>query len=115
MERNVLSFGAALAKGYEPRLYPYDANRIQEGEYEAILDFKIWAKKIMAVGCYFTLLPAKEKVQLTVYCDKKTGQYKLPKSEIDFTCCPTSNMYKISIGKKKSGNTYLQNAALINK
>lgn len=52
MESNVLSWNVALDKGYEPQLYPYTANHIPVGEYTARLDFKIWAKKAMAVCCY---------------------------------------------------------------
>lgn len=49
MECNVLSWNVALEKGYEPRLYPYATEYVPLGEYEAVLDFKIWAKKAMAI------------------------------------------------------------------
>lgn len=45
MGSNVLSWNQALEQGYEPRLYPYLAN-IPLDEYDAKLDFKVWAKKI---------------------------------------------------------------------
>ncbi len=54
MENNVLSWNIALEKGLEPRLYPYTAEHVPVGKYEAVLDFKIWAKKAMGICCYFT-------------------------------------------------------------
>ena len=54
MENNVLSGNVALEKGHEPRLYPYTAEHVPVGSYQAVLDFKIWAKKAMGICCYFT-------------------------------------------------------------
>jgi hypothetical protein len=63
MECNVLSWNVALEKGYEPRIYPYATEDVPLGEYEAVLNFKIWAKKAMAISCYFTInsVPATER------------------------------------------------------
>jgi len=45
---------AAISKGHEPRLYTYDDALVPLGEFEAILDFKAWSKRIIAINCYFT-------------------------------------------------------------
>jgi hypothetical protein len=45
MDRNVVSWGVALKKGYEPRLYTYSPEEIPIGQFETVLDFKIWAIK----------------------------------------------------------------------
>ena len=68
MERNVLSFRAALDKGYEPRLYSYDPARIPVGEMDAVLDFKTWSKRIIAINACFTKRDTGEKFVVTVYC-----------------------------------------------
>jgi hypothetical protein len=100
MHRNVLSFRAALEKGYEPRLYSYDPARIPLGEMEAMLDFKIWSKRIIAINCYFTKTDTGEKFVLTVYGHPKTGRYTLPGSTLDFGQCPIDCSYNVMVGRK---------------
>jgi hypothetical protein len=100
MESGVLSFRAALEKGYDPRLYSYDPARIPLGEMEAVLDFKIWSKRIIAINCYFTRTGTSEKFVLTVYGHPKTGRYTLPGSTLDFGQCPIDCSYNVIVGRK---------------
>jgi hypothetical protein len=45
MENKVLSWNVALDKGCEPRLFPYAAEEIPLGQYDAVFDFKSARKK----------------------------------------------------------------------
>lgn len=101
---NVLSWNMALEENYEPRDYSYHKEDIQEGEYLASLDFKIWSKKIPGITCYFTNQETDQKFQLTVYRDKKDREYKLRNCETEFEICPTEALYKINVGENGKGN-----------
>jgi hypothetical protein len=103
MERNVLSFRAALEKGYDIRLYSYDSARIPLGEMEVVLDFKTWSKRIIAINCYFTKKDTGEKFVVTVYGHPKTGRYILPGSALDFGQCATQCSYDVMVGRKGNG------------
>jgi hypothetical protein len=111
MECNVLSWNVALEKGYEPRLYPYATEDVPSGEYETVLDFKIWAKKAMAISCYFTKKNSGVKFQLTVYRRQKDEQYKLDNCEFDFKVCPVNTVYLISVNLNGKQKAALKNAA----
>jgi hypothetical protein len=100
MEKNVLSFRAALQKGFDPRLYTYDSARIPVGEMEVVLDFKIWSKRIIAINCYFTKVGTGEKFVVTVYGHPKTGRYTLPGSTLDFGQCPIHCSYNVMTVRK---------------
>jgi hypothetical protein len=100
MESRVLSFRAALEKGYEPRLYSYNPARIPLGELEVVLDFKTWSRRIIAINCYFTRTDTGEKFVLTVYGHPKTGRYTLPESTLDFGQCPIDCSYNVIVGRK---------------
>jgi hypothetical protein len=110
MERNVFSWGVALNKGYEPRLYTYDAAQIPLGEFRARLDYKIWSKRIIAINCYFTKLDGENKFVVTVYCNNKTGRYSPSVSMIDFAFCPLDTQYLIGISKSESDKITLVKA-----
>lgn len=106
MAVNVLSWNAALKRGYEPRLYSYTAGDIPLGSVEAVLDFKIWAMKAMGIGCYFTEVHTGRKILLTVYY-RKVGGYSLPGSKTDFSSCPTATIYRLFIWQNgHSGSIY---------
>lgn len=112
IESKVLSWNIALEKGYEPRLYPYEEQHIPIGEYEAMLDFKIWAKKAVAICCYFTEKDTGDRFQLTVYRRQKDEQYRLDNGEVDFKVCPVNTMYLIAVNLNGKQNAALKNAAL---
>ncbi|WP_205514303.1 hypothetical protein [Longitalea arenae] len=94
--RNIFSWDKAIACGCQPSHYHYTADRVPLGTYEAVLGFEIWAKKIMAINCYFTITRTYQKIQLTVYC-KEAGRYMLACGEIDFVSYPTQTVYVIEV------------------
>lgn len=79
------------------RLYPYATEHVPLGEYEAVLDFKIWAKKAMAICCYFTQKETGLRFQLTVYRRQKDEQYRVDNGDIDFKVCPVNTVYLICV------------------
>ena len=103
MKGNVLSWESALQNGHDPRLYGFKPGDVPIGEFEAILDFKIWAKNVIAISCYFTKAGSGEKFQLTVYYSYK-GAYRINGCDLDFYSCPVANQYSIKVslvnGKK---------------
>jgi len=101
MERNVFSFRSALDKGYEPRLYSYDSARIPLGDMDAVLDFKTWSKRIIAINAYFTKQDTGDQFVVTVYCHNKTGRYTLPGSAVDFGQCPVGCLYRVQVVMKE--------------
>lgn len=110
MERNVWSFKTAIRKGYEPQLYAYDPRQIPLGEFDAILDFKTWSKRIIAINCYLTKMDTKEKFVVTVYGNNQTGRYEVPGSAINFSSCAVNAIYRVSISKNEKGRIILSKA-----
>jgi len=111
---NVLTWKKALDDGYEPRLYPYAAESIPTGQFEARLDFKIWAKNTMGVSCYFTATADNKKFKLTVFRRKSDEQYALENEALDFTQCPVEVSYLITVGLNKSGTAIFRSASVVN-
>lgn len=111
MKGNVLSWGVALRKGFQPGMYSY--SEVPLGAYEATLDFKIWAKKIMGINCYFTQSNTGKKFQLTVYCKFKKGLYRIEGCEIDFVVCPVERVYNIKVFADQKKKTIFAAASLI--
>ena len=99
MERSVSSFKVAIGKGHEPSLYTYDPTLMPLGEFDALLDFKTWSKRIIAINCYFTKIDTAIKFVITVYCNNRTGRYAVYDSTIDFSTCATGAAYRITIEK----------------
>lgn len=110
MASNVFAWKDALAKGYQPGLYSY--SEVSLGEYDAILDFKIWAKKVMAISCYFTQVEAGKKIQLTVYCNE-AGIYKPDNSEVNFANCEIGRTYRIKVVANQKKKIVFENAKLV--
>lgn len=113
MPGNVLSWGVALRKGYEPGLYEFTAEGVPLGLIEAVLDFKIWAKNIMGINCYFTEVATQKKFQLTVYLSNRLRLYRLASDGIDFYDCPTGRIYRIHTEHGKSGKVMFADAILL--
>uniref|UniRef100_UPI004049B9D6 hypothetical protein n=1 Tax=Fulvivirga sp. TaxID=1931237 RepID=UPI004049B9D6 len=107
---NVLSWNQALEQGLEPREYSW--KDVPTGEYQATLDFKIWAKNAVAVSCYFTKIDSNEKIQLTVYRTHTDREYIL--DGVDFRDSPTNVAYKLIIETNSKGNIKLKSAVPIN-
>ena len=112
MESNVLSWNVALDKGYKPELYPYATESVPLGDYEAVLDFKIWAKKAMAVCCYFTQKGSNVRFQLTVYRRQIDKQYKLDNGDIDFKVSPVNTIYLINVALNSKQKAAFKNAII---
>lgn len=113
MERNVSSFKTAIRKGYEPLLYTYDTSQISLGEFDAILDFKTWSKRIIAINCYFTKIATKEKFVVTVYCNNHTGRYDITGSDVNFADCAVNASYHICIQKNNKDKVFISSVQLI--
>lgn len=113
MEHNVWSFKTAIRNGCFPRLYSYDPMQIPLGEFEVVLDFKAWSKRIIAINCYFTKMNTAERFVVTVYCNNQTGKYKIPGSTIDFSNCSISIGYRVTIFKNDKGKIVLSKAEMI--
>ena len=112
MERNVTSFNVAIRNGHEPRLYTYDPNQIPLGEFDAVLDFKTWSNRIIAINCYFTKMDNRNKFVVTVYCDNKTGRYQVNESPVNFSDCATNNSYRLAVEKDHKNRVRLVKAIL---
>ena len=102
-----------LRERYEPKLYPYTVDHIPLGEYTAMLDFKIWAKKAMGICCYFTQTDSGRKFQLTVFRRQKDKLYALNESSLDFKFCASNSLYNISISLKDNAKVVFKNADLL--
>jgi hypothetical protein len=113
MESNVLSWNAAIELGYEPRAYPFTNIHVPLGEYEARLDFKIWAKKATGISCYFTQINTNSKFQLTVYRRQRDKMYMLNDNEIDFKFCDISVVYTVYVLLSNSENALLKKATRV--
>lgn len=109
MAGNVQSWQQAIKAGHEPMLYYYTAWAAPAGELLAVLDFKIWAKKVMAINCYFTEVQTERRFQLTVYC--RYGRYRI--NDIDFTSCPVGRVYRIRAGIDTKGRLKFTGAFLM--
>jgi hypothetical protein len=79
------------------------------------LDFKIWSKRIIAINCFFIKIKTEEKFIVTVYCNHQTAKFKLPDSVVDFSSCPTNEVYLVSVLKNERGKIYLSAAKSIEK
>lgn len=80
-------------------------------EYDAKLDFKIWAKKIAGICCYFTQENIGIKFQLTVYRRRSDELYQLEGCDIDFKRCPISYNYHIKVQLNGKGNITFKGAS----
>lgn len=87
-------------------------NTIPVGEYDAKLDFKIWAKKIAGICCYFTQQDTGIKFQLTVYRRRLDALYQLDSCDVDFKTCPVSTLYRIKVGLNGKGNITFKDAVI---
>jgi hypothetical protein len=110
---NVLTWTAALEKGFEPRLYPYAATEVPMGNYEAKLDFKMWAVRPLTLHCYFTQIDTGKRFQLSVYRRNSDEIYGLPDGDIDFKTAPTDFVYLIGIGCNEKGSVVFESAKIL--
>ncbi len=111
MQRNVTTFGIAIRNGNQPALYTYDVAKIPLGEFEAVLDFKTWSKRIIAINCYFTKVNTLEKFVVTVYHNDRAGNYSVQGCAVDMSECSTAASYCIAIAKNNKGKIILAKIA----
>lgn len=111
MGTNVLSWNQALGMGHHPALYPFIATLVPTGKFEAVLDFKVWAKKTMGICCYFTHAETEKKFQLTVYRRKSDEKYMLDGSEIDFSTCDVACIYRVWVDINGKGKITFMNVS----
>ncbi|MES2329285.1 MAG: hypothetical protein V4539_06745 [Bacteroidota bacterium] len=109
--RNVITWLQSIEKGYEPRNYAYEADAVPIGHYDALLECKVWAKKVSAVCCYFKEGSTGKRFQLTVYNNGGTG-YFLKDCPVDFTKCPVGVMYHIRVSLSAKGLSKFEFAKL---
>lgn len=107
---NVLTWNAALEKGFEPSLYPYAAEEVPTGEFEARLDFKMWAKRAYTIHCYFTQAGTGKKFQLSVFKSKTDDVYSVETGDIDFHDCPDEVNYLLTVYVNQKGFPALKRA-----
>ena len=113
MERNVMSWNVAIENGYNPSLYSYNASNIPLGEYKARLDFKIWAKKVMGISCYFVHEETGNKFQLTIYRQPATKEYTLDSGGISFDDSPVGCMYQLKVTRNDKGRIIFEKAQVL--
>jgi len=114
MQNDVLSWNVAIDKGFNPSMFPYTAEHVPVGNYDATLEFKIWAKKVMGICCYFTQTETGKKFQLTVYRQPGSKKYTLDKSDkIDFTKTPIGRRYHLNVFINEKGRIVFQEASLM--
>lgn len=101
--RNVLSWRGAIDSGHQPKDYPYVADLVPVGKYEAMLDFKIWSKKVNGIDCYFTRPSTGMRFRLTVFRNEE-GAYFLPDCPLDFSECADKTCYVITVSVNSKGN-----------
>ena len=92
--KNVMTWRQAVDNGYTERVAEYSYENIPVGSFRASLDFKIWAKKVMGINCFFTIKETGQKILLTAFC-KEEGVYRI--GRVDVTTCVVNRDYKISI------------------
>ena len=102
--------GTLALIGPEYPEYPFIATLVPTGQFEAKLDFKIWARKTMGICCYFTQQRSGRKFKLTVYRRNNDERYMLDGCEIDFTTCETGILYMVSVEINGKGNIAFRNA-----
>lgn len=102
----VLSWKQAHKFGYAPRQYSHLPGTFPDDWLLAILDFKVWAGKVLAIDGYFTLADTGRKIILSVYL--AAGQtYRIGSSAIDFYRCPIGCQYHLKVNLNRKGKPVL--------
>src|SRR6478735_8739870 len=99
MSNKVMSWKVAIENGHDPGLYSYAADDIPLGEYEAVLEFKIWAKNTMGISCYFIQKHTGKKFRLTVFRQPATKAYTLDSGGMSFVESPVECDYLLKVSR----------------
>lgn len=110
MKNNVLSWRQAFDEGLNPSIYPYKSDQVPIGEITVVLDFKIWAKKVIGIDCYFSVPEGTNRFRITIFYSSSNG-YRTDKEGVDFSCCETGKLYRINTAVRKTGNVFIKSAS----
>ena len=112
MTRKVYTWKEAVRAGYDPSLYTY-MPATPGGMCCARLDFKMWAKKIVAINACFTMVESDRlQFQVTVYPTARSG-YRIGPELFDVFRCQSGMQYRIEVVSDKAGRWVLQNMLLL--
>lgn len=113
MNSNVMTWKSAVDSGLEPRDYPYAADEIPMGDFEAKLEFKIWAKPAFTISCFFTEVATGRKFQLSVFRRRADEVYGLAEGDVDFDVCPTDCVYRVTVRTNDQEKAVFQRAEIV--
>ena len=103
MESKVMGWGDITGTGIDLSGYAWQTDKVPVGQYEAVLDYKVWSNKITGINCYFRIVETGELIKLTLF-RLKDGNYKLEDGDLDFKDCPTGVNYRIKTALNGKGN-----------
>jgi len=113
MTDRVLTWKMAIENGYNSSLYAFDGNDIPLGEYEAILEFKIWAKNTMGISCYFVQKNTGKKFRLTVFRQPATKAYTLDSGGMSFVESPVNCEYLLRVSRNDKRRIVFEKAVTV--
>jgi len=113
MSNKVMSWNVAIENGYNPSLYAFNADDIPFGEYEAVLDFKVWAKNTMGISCHFVQKQTGKKFKLTVFRQPATKAYTLDSGGMSFVESPVNCNYLLKVSRNDKGRIVFEKAKII--
>jgi len=113
MSNAVMSWNVAIRNGYDPGLYIYNADDIPLGDYEATLQFKIWAKNAMGITCYFIQKQTGKKFRLTVFRQPSTEAYTLDSGGMSFVDIAVNCDYLLKVSRNDKGRIIFEKAVEI--
>lgn len=104
-----LTYDQAVELGLEPRDYAYEP---VIGEFEAVLDFKVWGKSVN-LQCFFTVPTTGERFRVSAFRDD--GKHYTPKDgRLDFSDEGlVGGLYRLKIEKNKRGKAAWLEAELV--
>jgi len=108
MENNVLSWGHILSTKTDLTIYAWQNEEIPVGKFSAVLDFKVWSKKVTGINCYFRIVDSGKLIRLTLF-RMKDRSYRLDETGIDFLYCPAGDIYTIETTLNGKGNISFKN------
>lgn len=109
-EKTVTGFKPALEAGFQPQNYSWLPEIVPVGEYEVILDFMIWSKKLVAIDCFFTTVSDHRKIRLTAY--RNQGEdYMVGDIVVSYLSLGTRLVISVVLNNK--GNPKWKNATVI--
>ena len=104
-----MTYDQAVEAGLEPQEYDYEA---PEGEYEAVLDFKVWGKSVN-LQCFFTALDTDDMFRISAFRGNTT-RYTPKDGGIDFSEPGNEgNTYRLRVGRNSKGNVAWLAATLV--